>query len=65
LSESNTAPKPKTKTQKAAKDQGADFIDVEAYLDDDDKGKDVKTSLLLDEQKRSKDAEANAPLSNP
>eukprot|EP00536_Pseudo-nitzschia_multiseries_P012337 jgi/Psemu1/320228/estExt_fgenesh1_pm.C_4670001 len=56
---------PETKAQKFAKEQGKDFIDVEAYLDDEDKGKDVKTSLPTEEQKRSKEAEENAPLSNP
>jgi dienelactone hydrolase len=54
-----------TKAQKVAREQGKEFIDVEAYLDEDDKGKDVKTSLPLDENKRTKEAEENAPLSNP
>ena len=57
--------KSETKAQKFAEERGKDFIDVEAYLDEDDKGKDVKSSLPLDEQKRSKEAEENAPLSNP
>mmetsp|Transcript_13739 Transcript_13739/g.38684 ORF Transcript_13739/g.38684 Transcript_13739/m.38684 type:complete len:744 (-) Transcript_13739:42-2273(-) len=56
---------PETKAQKFSKEQGKDFIDVEAYLDEEDKGKDVKTSLPTEEQKRSKEAEANPPLSNP
>lgn len=56
---------PETKAQTFAKEQGKDFIDVEAYLDEEDKGKDVKTSLPTDEQKRSKEDDENAPLSNP
>lgn len=58
-----TSEKPKTKAEKFAEEQGKDFIDVEAYLDESDKGKDVKT--LNNAQKRSKEAEENAPLSNP
>jgi len=57
--------KTESKSEKFAREQGKDFIDVEAFLDESDKGKDVKTSLPLDEQKRSKEAEENAPLSNP
>ena len=57
--------KTETKAQKFAQEQGKDFIDVEAYLDEEDKGKDVKTSLPTDEQRRSKDDDENAPLSNP
>ena len=58
----NTA---ESKAQKFAKEAGKDFIDVEAYLDDDEKGKDVKTSLPLDENKRTEEMDDNAPLSNP
>jgi dienelactone hydrolase len=36
-------PETESKAQKFAKEAGKDFIDVEAYLDDDEKGKDVKT----------------------
>ena len=67
-SESTSEPstkKPETKAQKFARETGKEIIDVEAYLDESDKGKDVKTSLPLDEQKRSQEAEENAPLSNP
>lgn len=56
--------KTQSKAQKFANEQGKDFIDVEAYLDEDDKGKDVKTSLPSEEQKR-KSNDDNAPLSNP
>ena len=56
----NTA---ESKAQKFAKEAGKDFIDVEAYLDDDEKGKDVKTSLPLDENKRTEEMDDNAPLS--
>jgi dienelactone hydrolase len=62
---SDASKNPKSKAQKFAKEHGKDFIDVEAYLDESDKGKNVKTSLPLEEQKRSKEAEENAPLSNP
>jgi hypothetical protein len=64
-SSSKSEEKAESKAQKVARENGKDFIDVEAYLDESDKGKDVKTSLPLDEQKRSKEAEENAPLSNP
>ena len=64
-SSSEKATKSESKAQKVAKENGKDFIDVEAYLDESDKGKDVKTSLPNDKQKRSKEAEENAPLSNP
>jgi len=60
--ESSPTKETETKAQKFAKENGKDFIDVEAYLDESDKGKDVKSSQA---QKRSKEAEENAPLRNP
>ena len=64
-SSSKSDDKAKSKAQKVVTENGKDFIDVEAYLDESDKGKDVKTSLPNEDQKRSKEAEENAPLSNP
>jgi len=72
--QSSTTTKPtKTKAEEVVnKEQqtqtgGKDYIDVEAYLDDDEKGKDVKTSLPLESSKRPDkewDAIANTPSTN-
>ena len=55
------------KEKESAHEQKNDFIDVEAYLDDDDKGKYAKTSLLRQmgvDDDDNVDTE-NPPLSNP
>jgi len=61
-SPSKTSVKTTSKAQEVAEEHGNDYIDVEAYLDESEKGKDVKSSQPLE---RSKEAEENAPLNNP
>jgi dienelactone hydrolase len=50
----------KTKAQKFAEEKGKEFIDVTAYLDDEDEGENVKTSVPVE-----KDGEDNPQSQNP
>ena len=60
-SESKEA-KPKSKAQKVAEEHGKEFIDVTAYLDEEDAGKEVKSSIPINGEEPE---EVNAPSSNP
>jgi dienelactone hydrolase len=44
-STSTSTPNEKSKAQKFSEERGKEFIDVTAYLDDDDQGKSVKSSM--------------------
>ncbi|KAL3942195.1 MAG: hypothetical protein SGBAC_003574 [Bacillariaceae sp.] len=52
----------KSKAQKLAEERGKEFIDVTAYLDDDDLGKTVKSSIPLQREEPEDD---NPESSNP
>eukprot|EP00339_Tiarina_fusa_P010779 CAMPEP_0117055420 /NCGR_PEP_ID=MMETSP0472-20121206/38417_1 /TAXON_ID=693140 ORGANISM="Tiarina fusus, Strain LIS" /NCGR_SAMPLE_ID=MMETSP0472 /ASSEMBLY_ACC=CAM_ASM_000603 /LENGTH=237 /DNA_ID=CAMNT_0004771405 /DNA_START=87 /DNA_END=797 /DNA_ORIENTATION=+ len=54
------AKKKKTKAQKLAEEKGKEFIDVTAYLDEDDQGKDVKTSMPVEKDEED-DPESDDP----
>lgn len=53
--------KRKTKAQKFAEERGKEFIDVTAYLDEEDLGKSVKSSIPLEREEE----EGNPESSNP
>ncbi|CAJ1944439.1 unnamed protein product [Cylindrotheca closterium] len=52
----------KTKAQKFAEETGKEFIDVTAYLDDDEMGQNVKSSIPL---QKEEEPEGNPESSNP
>mmetsp|Transcript_43990 Transcript_43990/g.106085 ORF Transcript_43990/g.106085 Transcript_43990/m.106085 type:complete len:715 (-) Transcript_43990:49-2193(-) len=55
----------KTKAQKFAEEQGKEFIDVTAYLDDDDLGKSVKSSIPRQKEEVEQEPDGNPESSNP
>eukprot|EP00980_Cylindrotheca_fusiformis_P001628 scaffold368_cov125-Cylindrotheca_fusiformis.AAC.6 len=58
-------PPSKSKARKMAEERGKEFIDVTAYLDDDETGKSVKSSLPSPAQKGALDDEEDAnPISS-
>lgn len=55
----------RSKARKEAQEKGKEFIDVTAFLDEEDKTKDVKSSLPRKLADSNSDDEGNKPSSNP